>query len=87
MKTIQAVLEWTKEGYGVWIDEFPNVFSFGKTIEEAKINARSAIEFAFEDESEKPTWLSGGFEIDVKLDTAGLNRTPCFSPLFPVTPR
>jgi len=86
MKTIKAVLEWTTDGYGVWMDEFPNIFSFGNTVEEAIINARNAIEFAFEDENKKPSWLSSGFEVDIKFDTAGLNRTPCFSPLSPATP-
>ncbi|MDR2584968.1 MAG: type II toxin-antitoxin system HicB family antitoxin [Prevotellaceae bacterium] len=89
MKTLYVVLEKAKDGYGVWIDEFPNVFSFGKTVEEAKKNIRTALEYAFEDVVEKPLWLSDGFEIDVRCSTTNpiqFNLTPCSSPLYPATP-
>ena len=84
MKTIQVILEWTKDGYGVWIEELPNIFSFGKTVEEAKMNVRKAIEYAFEDKTEKPMWLTEGFEIAVKFDT--IHFAPCFFPPYRVTP-
>lgn len=55
MKTIIATLECSKYGYGVWFGEFSNVFSFGKTVEEAKTNAKEALELAFEGER-TPAW-------------------------------
>jgi predicted RNase H-like HicB family nuclease len=72
MKTITATLEWGEDGYGVWFDEFPNVFSFGETVEEAKIQAKEAILFAFEGEKKQPKWLTKGFEIAVKFDVPAL---------------
>ena len=72
MKTITATLEWSKAGYGVWFDEFPGVFSFGKTVEEAQINAREALTFSFEDAKDMPPWIMEGFNIDIVFDAAGL---------------
>jgi len=72
MKTITATLEWTKDGYGVWFEEFPNIFSFGKTVEEAKSQAREAISLAFEDQKKPPKWLTNGYEIAVKFDIPAL---------------
>ena len=54
MKTITATLEWSKDGYGIWFEEFPNIFSFAQ----------------FEDRSKKPLWLKTGFEISIRFDTA-----------------
>ena len=71
MKKIIAVLEWSKEGYGVWFEDYPNVFSFGETAEQAKANACEALQFSFEGQASAPEWLSD-FEIEVKFDTAGL---------------
>lgn len=71
MKTITATLEWSKDGYGVWFEEFPNVFSFGETVEQAKENALEAIILAFEGQN-APTWVKEGFDIDVRFDTASL---------------
>lgn len=67
MKKITAILEWTKDGYSVWFDELPSVFSYGATVEEAKVEARKAIDLYFEDEKQ-PALYKNGFEIDVKLD-------------------
>jgi predicted RNase H-like HicB family nuclease len=45
MKALHVVIEPGKDGYGVMIKnpEFKNVFSFGESIEEAKVNIRIAI--------------------------------------------
>ena len=72
MKTITATLEWTSDGYGVWFEEFPNVFSFGKTVEEAKSQAKEAIQLAFEDHKKPPKWLTDGYNISVKFDVPAL---------------
>ena len=72
MKKIVATLEWSKDGYGIWFEDFPNVFSFGRTVDEAIIKSREAIEYSFEDSSVKPLWLKTGFEISIRFDTAGL---------------
>lgn len=71
MKKLTATLEWTKDGYGVWFDELPSVFSFGATVEEAKVEARKAIDLYFEDEKQ-PAWYKNGFEIEVKFEVAAL---------------
>ncbi|MDR0765970.1 MAG: type II toxin-antitoxin system HicB family antitoxin [Odoribacteraceae bacterium] len=44
MKQIKACLEVGKDGYGVSFEEIPNVFGFGETVDEAKADARNAIE-------------------------------------------
>jgi len=44
MKQIHVTLELGKDGYGVWFKELPNVFGFGETVENAKADARAALE-------------------------------------------
>ncbi|GBU08395.1 hypothetical protein AwDysgo_17260 [Bacteroidales bacterium] len=44
MQTINAVLELGKDGYGVWFKELPNIFGFGKNVQEAKGDAALAID-------------------------------------------
>jgi predicted RNase H-like HicB family nuclease len=72
MKTIVATLEWSKDGYGVWFDELSDVFSFGGTVDEAKTNAREAIEYSFDGVPDAPDWVKDGFDIAIRYDTAGL---------------
>jgi len=72
MKIITAILEWTNDGYGVRFEEFPNVFSYGKTVENAKIEAKEAIQLAFEGCKKQPKWLADGYEIVVKFDVPAL---------------
>lgn len=72
MKTITATLEWSKGGYGIWFEEFPNVFSYAQTVDEAIIKSKEAISYSFEDSSKKPLWLKTGFEISIRFDTASL---------------
>lgn len=43
MKTIHAVLEKSKDGYGIWFDEIENVFAYGKTVEAAKQDAKDVL--------------------------------------------
>ena len=43
MKQIHVTLELGKDGYGLWFKELPNVFGFGETVEEAKIDANEAL--------------------------------------------
>ena len=45
MKQIHVTLELGKDGYGVWFKEVPNVFGFGETVEEAKNDAKTALDF------------------------------------------
>jgi predicted RNase H-like HicB family nuclease len=44
MNQIQAILELGKDGYGVRFDDIPHVIAFGQTIEEAKKEAKEALE-------------------------------------------
>ncbi len=44
MKTITAILEKGKDGYGVSFADIPNVYGFGKTVEDAKEDARNALD-------------------------------------------
>lgn len=65
-------MEWSKDGYGIWFEEFPDVFSFAGNVDEARIKSKEAIEYYFEDIQDKPEWLSDSFEISIRFDTAGL---------------
>jgi len=44
MNQIHVILELGKDGYGVWFEELPHVFGFGDTVEEAKTDAKAALE-------------------------------------------
>jgi predicted RNase H-like HicB family nuclease len=44
MTQIHVVLELGKDGYGVSFEELPYVFGFGETVEDAKIDAKAALE-------------------------------------------
>ena len=44
MNKIHAILEMGKDGYGVWFEELPHVFAFGDTVENAKADAKTAID-------------------------------------------
>jgi predicted RNase H-like HicB family nuclease len=39
-----VILELGKDGYGVWFEKLPHVFSFGETVEAAKADAKAALE-------------------------------------------
>ena len=44
MTQIHVILELGTDGYGVWFQELPNVFGFGKTVEEAKADAKALLQ-------------------------------------------
>ena len=44
MNQIHAILELGKDGYGVWFEELPHIFAFGDTVENAKTDAKFALE-------------------------------------------
>ena len=44
MNQIHVILELGKDGYGVWFKELSHVFGFGNTVEEAKTDAKAALE-------------------------------------------
>jgi predicted RNase H-like HicB family nuclease len=44
MKQIHVTLEAGKDGYGLWFEEIENVFGFGETVEEAKADAKAALD-------------------------------------------
>ena len=48
MNTYTAILQKTRGGYTVWIEEMPNVISEGKTKAEAEENVRDALELMLE---------------------------------------
>ena len=71
MKTITAILEKGKDGYGVSFKEVMNVFGFGETVEAAKKDARDALEGFIETLTDMgrplPEALEGG-EFDIKFE-------------------
>ena len=48
VNTYTAILQKTRGGYTVWIEEMPNVISEGKTTAEAEENVRDALELMLE---------------------------------------
>jgi len=44
MSQIHIILELGKDGYGVCFEELPYIFGFGETVEDAKLDAKVAIE-------------------------------------------
>jgi predicted RNase H-like HicB family nuclease len=76
MKTITAVLEKGKDGYGVWFNEVTNVFAFGETVEAAKKDAYSALDFYIsslkEDNKKLPPILQNDWELKFQYDTMAL---------------
>ena len=44
MRQIHIILELGKDGYGVCFEELPYIFGFGETVEDAKLDAKVAIE-------------------------------------------
>ena len=47
-KKIVAIIEASKDGFGVYSDALPGITGFGNTIEEAKANLKEAIELFLE---------------------------------------
>ncbi|GHV30149.1 hypothetical protein FACS1894177_02240 [Bacteroidia bacterium] len=44
MRQIHVILEAGKDGYGISFTEIENIFGFGETVEEAKIDAQAALD-------------------------------------------
>lgn len=76
MKTIKAILEAGKDGYGVSFDEIPNVFGFGESIDDAKLDAKAALDGFIEVLKRTgkpiPEILTGDYELDFEFDTEAL---------------
>lgn len=76
MKTINAVLEKSIDGYGVWFNQVPNVFAFGETVENAKQDAYTALNFyvtCLNEENKKiPNILQNDWELTFQYDTMAL---------------
>jgi predicted RNase H-like HicB family nuclease len=76
MKTITAILEKGKDGYGISFKELPNVFGFGETLEEAKIDAHSALNGFVEmlklHSKPVPEALRGKYELNFIFDTSAI---------------
>jgi len=76
MKQIKATLELGIDGYGVSFAEIPSVFSFGKTVETAKSEAKAALELykkiLLEKNQSLPDILDGEYEIDFEFDVLAL---------------
>ena len=76
MKQIHAVLELGKDGYGVWFREIENGFGFGETVEQAKEDAKIALEsyiFVLNKYNKPvPEILSGDYELVFEFDMEAL---------------
>ncbi len=72
MKTITAILEKGRDGYGVSFKSIPNVYGFGETIEKAKKDAYSALSGFIEVLNEMgkplPKELKGEYKINYEFD-------------------
>ncbi|MDR1022667.1 MAG: type II toxin-antitoxin system HicB family antitoxin [Prevotellaceae bacterium] len=76
MKTITAILEKGKDGYGVSFDGIPNVYGFGETAEAAKADALAALESFVKvlqlHSMPIPAALQGKYELDFIFDASAL---------------
>ncbi len=76
MKTIKAILETGKDGYGVSFEEIPNVFGFGENVEDAKADAKAALD-SFVEVLKKhgksiPEALTGEYQLEFEFDIESL---------------
>jgi len=76
MEQIHVILEMGKDGYGVSFKEIPNVFGFGETVEQAKEDARAALNsYIFvlnKYDKPIPEILSGEYELVFEFDVEAL---------------
>ena len=76
MEQIHVVLELGKDGYGVSFKEVPNIFGFGETVEQAKEDAKVALEsFIFvlnKYDKTVPEILKGEYELIFEFDVEAL---------------
>lgn len=73
---ISIIVEKSKDGYWVTIEDLPGCFSFGKTVQEALANTREAIadhmEGLKDNEENFPDIFKSPFEFQVKYDLQSL---------------
>jgi len=76
MEQIHVILEMGKDGYGVSFKEVPNIFGFGETVEQAKEDAKIALEsfiFVLNKYNEPiPEILQGKYELIFEFDVEAL---------------
>jgi predicted RNase H-like HicB family nuclease len=76
MNRIKVILELGKDGYGVYFPQISNVFGFGETVEEAKEDAKTALDFYIEIEQKAgnnlPEILQDGYELDFEFNVDAL---------------
>jgi len=76
MKQIHVILEMGKDGYGVMFEELPYVFGFGETVEAAKSDAKSVLDFYIEclikENQPVPEILQGEYELIFQFDVEAL---------------
>lgn len=75
-RKILVIVEASKTGFGVYSDDLPGVTGYGKTIDEAKDDLKSAIrdliESYQEDGEPLPKWLTGDFTFEYQYDLVSL---------------
>ena len=76
MRKIKAILELGKDGYGVSFEEIPNVFGFGESLEEAKADAKAALDgfvkVLKKHEKPIPKILTVNYELEFEFETESL---------------
>ncbi len=76
MKTITVILEKGKDGYGVSFEDIANVYGFGATVEEAKADAKAALDGFVKvlkmHNKPIPEALQGKYELHFIFDTSAL---------------
>jgi predicted RNase H-like HicB family nuclease len=76
MRQIHVILEKGNDGYGVSFSEIPNVFGFGETVDEAKADAKAALDFYVQCLNRTrhpiPEILQGEYELKFEFDIEAL---------------
>lgn len=76
MKTIHAVIEINKDGFGLWFDEIDNVFAYGETVEKVKQDAKDALNSYIDTLKELkfpiPLILKDKWEIQYRFDVQAM---------------
>ena len=76
MEQIHVILELGKDGYGVSFQEVPNIFGFGETVEQAKEDAKAALDsFIFvlnKYDKPVPEILTDEYELVFEFDVEAL---------------
>jgi predicted RNase H-like HicB family nuclease len=76
MKTITAILEKGKDGYGVSFEGIPHVYGFGETIKSSKKDAKEVLDFFVRTAKELnkpiPEVLKGKYQLEFEFDATTL---------------